>query len=453
MAANLSIRMMKNLPQILSVAIALAASLSLSPRAMAAVSDDDFNALKAEVEQMNQKMQGLEQTNQQDKQKIQDLQKQLETTQSVAADAQQKAESAQPPPPPPPNATHNFTLAGDAEVQFQRVTGQHDTFAQTDFAPVFLYRANDNILFEAGFDCILQNNVAPFPGGPTSGGSSTSINLSFAQLDYLYNDYVTVVAGEMLLPLGTYTERNAGWLNKIPDAPLARNFLPSTSPGVQLRGSVPIGESGQQFTYSIYGVNGPSSIDTSGNSLNSLSPTPPQANLDLTGNVGDTANPHDPSGGGRLGWFYVFKPHYDFELGISGQSGVWNNAATRGYTAAVADASLHIGSDFELKGEYISTWEGTDDIGTIRPSGWWVQGAYKLSGLGIEAPLINNVELVGRFDTANDALGTQTDRFTTGGIYYFTDTLLFEGDYEFLNSHGPIAMPSSDLVLQLSYGF
>jgi hypothetical protein len=389
----------------------------------------------------------LEQTNQQDKRKIQDLQKQLQETQSLAADAQQKAESAAQPPAPPPPATHNFTLAGDAEFQFQRTPGQHGTFVQADYAPLFLYRANDNILFEAGFDINLQN------GGLGTGGSSTSVNLTFAQLDYLYNDYVTLVAGQMLLPLGTYTERNAGWLNKIPDDPLARGLLPETSPGVQLRGSIPIGESGQQFTYSLYGVNGPSSVDGTGSTYNSLSTNPPQQNLDLADNVGDTSNPHDPSVGGRLGWFYVFKPHYDFELGISGQSGAWSNAGNRDYTAGVVDASLHIGSDFELKGEYISTWQGTDDMGTIRPSGWWVQGAYKLSGLGVEAPLINNVELVGRFDTANDAIGTQTDRFTTGGIYYFTDTLLLESDYEFLNSHGPNALPSNDLIVQLSYGF
>jgi hypothetical protein len=28
-----------------------------------------------------------------------------------------------------------------------------------------------------------------------------------------------------------------------------------------------------------------------------------------------------PSAGGRLGWFKPWKAHYDFELGLSGQSG------------------------------------------------------------------------------------------------------------------------------------
>ena len=39
------------------------------------------------------------------------------------------------------------------------------------------------------------------------------------------NDYMTFAGGELILPLGTYTERGAGWLNKIPDNPLAVDAL------------------------------------------------------------------------------------------------------------------------------------------------------------------------------------------------------------------------------------
>src|ERR1019366_5557473 len=88
---------------------------------------------------------------------------------------------------------------------------------------------------------------------------------SFAQLDYLFNDYVTFVGGYMLLPLGTYTERTAGWLNKIPDDPLPRGVLPDAGAGAQLRGGVPVGGSGDTLAYSAFGVNGPSSVDGSGN--------------------------------------------------------------------------------------------------------------------------------------------------------------------------------------------
>ena len=38
--------------------------------------------------------------------------------------------------------------------------------------------------------------------------------------------------------------------------------------------------------------------------------------------------------------------------------------------------------------------------------------------------------------------GRKTDRYTAGGVYYFSNTLLFEADYEWLRSHGPAALPS-----------
>ena len=112
---------------------------------------------------------------------------------------------------------HNFMMLGDAEFQYAKTAGQHGAFLLADFAPIFLYRGGDNILFEAGFDTTLAEQRR---AGHDS-GYTTSFDLSFAQLDYVMNDYMTLCAGDLLLPLGTYTERGAGWLNKIPDDPLA----------------------------------------------------------------------------------------------------------------------------------------------------------------------------------------------------------------------------------------
>jgi hypothetical protein len=47
-------------------------------------------------------------------------------------------------------------------------------------------------------------------------------------------------------------------------------------------------------------------------------------------------------------------------------------------------------SYFELKGEYINTWVETNDRGTLSPRGWWIQGGYKLVGLNLNLPFINN---------------------------------------------------------------
>ena len=434
-----------------AAAAGCALGVALPARVTAAVSDEDFNTLKSQVQQLNENVQGLQQQHARDQQTIEQLQQNLGATQLLATNAVEKADAAQvqatrPLANPANSATHHIMMGGDAEVQFGKAEGQRGSFVLADFAPIFLYRASDNILFEAGFDVTLQNGTTD---GMNNSGAGTAIDLSFAQLDYLFNDYVMLVAGYDLLPLGTYSERSAGWINKIPDSPLVRDLLPGAGVGVQLRGAVPVGQSGQSLTYAVYGVNGPSSVDGTGNA----------DQLDLGGNIGirsdgTQANLHEnPSGGGRLGWFIPFKPHYDLELGISGQSGQWDNAGRYLWSAGVLDASLHLGPYFETKGEYVGTWVQTADRGTLHPHGFWVQSSYKLAGFGLEFPVINDLEVVGRYDTMNDGLGTNTRRGTAGLVYYITNTLLVEGDYEFLHSTGPAALPANQLIFQLSYGF
>ena len=465
---------------IIAAAAACLTGLVLAPRASATISDEDFNALKSMVTNQDQRIGQLEkvheqdqQTHQQDQQTIQQLQQRLGETQMLATNAAGLATNAVQTADavalaqrtPLQNALHNFSMVGDAEIQFGQAKGQNSAFTLADFAPIFLYRANDNILFEAGFDVTLQNGSASgnnaVTGDPYThdAGSSTSVSLSFAQLDYLLNDYVTVVGGYMLVPLGTYSERAAGWLNKIPDDPLAVSFLPGAGAGVQLRGSVPVGVSGQQLTYAVYGVNGPSSVDGSANATTLDGGGNTLPNLDLGGNVGiqssgANANLNNkPSGGGRIGWFYPWKANYDLELGVSGQTGTW--AGNYLWSALVVDAAVHLSPYVEVKGEYINTWQQTDNAGNIRPSGWWVQGSYKLAGLNLDAPVVNDLELVERYDYADDALGSSSDRFTTGIVYYFTNTLLLEGDYEWYRNSGlnSAGLPSSQFIIQLSYGF
>lgn len=452
----------------LILVLAFMMSFELKVRAQG-VSEDEFKKLKELVIQQGRRLDDLEQAHErdqktieqnqkvheQDQQQIQSLQRQMQETQKTATDAQQKAETAsqiQPVAPVPPgaDASHNFTMVGDAEVQFGKVDGSHAAFALADFAPIFLYRAHDNILFEAGFDVLLQNSAAQTSAITThDSSSSTSVNLTFATLDYAFSDYSTFVGGLMLLPLGTYSERSAGWLNKIPDDPLPRDLLPGNGVGIQFRGALPVGSPGEALTYAVYGANGPSSSDGTAN----------HDQLDLAGNVGTRsdgrfANLHSsPSGGGRIGWFKPWKNHYDLELGVSGQTGNWDDADHHRWSAAVIDGALHLGSNIEIKGEYIHTWLETADAGTLHPHGWWVQGSYKLAGLDLDAPFLRNLELVGRYDTKRDSvMNIHTDRYTLGYVYYLSNTLLFEGDYEFRHSNDPDENHNL-FLFQLSYGF
>ena len=96
--------------------------------------------------------------------------------------------------------------------------------------------------------------------------------------------------------------------------------------------------------------------------------------------------------------------------------------------------------------------EQTADVGTIHPQGWWIQAAYKLAGLNLDLPYINNLELVGRYDTTRDGISINMDRYTVGYVYYFSNTLLFEGDYEFAHSNTPDQAHNA-LIFQVSYGF
>ena len=438
------------------LAACLLISLCAPLRTIAEVSDEDFAKLKAMVEDLNTQVQTLKATHQEDQATIHKLQQKMGRTEETAADAKQEATAATAAAtaaaqatPAPSNATHDFMVVGDAEVQFGQVIhpSQHAAFTLADFAPIFLFRTADNVLFETGFDVTLSNNA------PNGTGYATNIDLSFATLDYMYNDYLTAMLGQLLLPLGTYSERGAGWLNKFPDDPLPREILPENGVGIELRGAVPVGQDGQSLTYALFGVNGPSSVDTS-SSANQL---------DLFGNVGVQSNGvqgnlHEhPAGGGRIGWFYPWKPNYDVELGISGEFGPWDNAENSLWYAAVVDAAVHISPFVEIKGEYMNTWVQTSDMGTIQPRGWWIQGGYKLAGLDLELPFVNNLELVARYDTVKDGLlqgmGSGTDRISAGLVYYITNTLWFEGDYEWLHSYGPNTLPSQAYILQMSYGF
>ena len=439
-------------------------ALTLGCASALAVSDEDFQKMQQQMLQQSQQIQELQKAHQEDQQEIQQLKQQQGVTQKSATETQQKAEDAQKKAEEAkqtaasaeesakaatvtgPDALQNFTVVGDAETQFAKTEGQHSAFALADFAPIFLFRATDKVLFEAGFDVILQNGVNP--AGTHDSGSGNSVSLSFGTLDYLFNDYVTVVAGDMLLPLGTYSERGAGWLNKIPDDPLPRNVLPGSGVGLQLRGAMPIGDSGQAVTYAVYGVNGPSSSDGTADS----------GQLDLGGNIGltsggNTANLHGtPSAGGRVGWFFPWKAHSDVELGVSGQSGTWNDADNKSWSALVFDGALHLTQNIEVKGEYVNTWVESTDRGTFAPRGWWLQAGYKLAGLDLDFPMINSLELVARYDTTNDGLGTRIGRTTAGYVYYITNTLWFEGDYEWVNSSDP-SQANNNLIFQLSYGF
>jgi len=109
--------------------------------------------------------------------------------------------------------------------------------------------------------------------------------------------------------------------------------------------------------------------------------------LDLDGNVGDTPNWHaDPSAGGRIGWFYPWKAHYDLELGVSGQSALGTTRANGCGRPPWPTPRYTSSTYIEAKGEWIYTWVETDDNGTIAPRGWWAQVGLQIGRMQFGTP-------------------------------------------------------------------
>src|SRR5690242_6247056 len=100
---------------------AFGAAALVLPETAAAVTDEEFNALKALVAQQGREIEQLQKTHGQDQQELQRLKQQMAGTQPVPTNATPLAESTAPmqpvaAPPTTPERTHNFLMAGDAEV-------------------------------------------------------------------------------------------------------------------------------------------------------------------------------------------------------------------------------------------------------------------------------------------------------------------------------------------------
>jgi hypothetical protein len=172
-----------------------------------------------------------------------------------------------------------------------------------EFTPDFLLKLNDWIFLEAEVSAT------------QSGGSLGS----FAQADFFVNDWLTIIAGRFVAPIGWFNERlNNPWINKLPaDAPgsgplLWEQVLPPFSLlGIQATGAFYLGCTPIKMEYSAYVSNGlnftPGTSAAPAPSINEL------ANLE---NMENTLNiiTNEKAIGGRVGFWW---PEKGLEVGFS----------------------------------------------------------------------------------------------------------------------------------------
>jgi len=194
---------------------------------------------------------------------------------------------------------------GHTGLNFQNTEDEKESsYVGSAFAPIFLFKHSDRLMFEAELEFVLE-------------GNELEIGLEYADVMYVLNKNMTIRAGKFLLPFGTFMERlHPSWINRLPTTPLGYGhdgIAPSSGIGVELRGAFDLG--GPTLNYSLYSTNGPR--------LKDGSDEPEEAGMLKFQNFEDNNN--GKAFGGRLGLL----PFADSstEIGFSAYS--TNNAGNR----------------------------------------------------------------------------------------------------------------------------
>jgi hypothetical protein len=368
--------------------------------------------------------------------------------QAVADMHKNVAPEAAPPavePEGPSLGTTKFYLGGWAEGMFEARNGRVSTFSAS-FNPIFLWELTPKLLFESRLE------IEPSGGG-------TNVNLVYAQLSYLLNDYMTLGVGEFFSPSNVFVERfEPQWINKLPDRPLAvyHGILPNISVGAEVRGGFPIGPT--RANYAFYISNGPS--------LNSFDPRT-AGTLDFNSY---TDNNDDKAVGGRVGFLPVpgVEVGYGFETAKPGFQGT----AFAHVRSLVQSVDLDITRDSDLLKGRINlfaqyAWSKVDDavydpdgsLGfgplsfTSKRDGGYALVAYRPTK--VDGDFVRNLEMIFRWDhlsRAPSGLGApEEDRWTLGLDYWLSPSTVVKAAYEWDNPEGE--RNRNALLLQAAMGF
>jgi hypothetical protein len=242
-------------------------------------------------------------------------------------------------------------LTGSAGYFTSVTAGQTELNAQIN--PVLLLPLGDHWLVEsrAEFEGAFAR---PDGGGPY--GGMVSKNLDYAQVDYIASPYVTVTMGRFLTPFGIFNERLYPiWIRSLQQDPLTFPIATGSSDGAMLRGG---------FSVS------------------------PKANLNYAAYVSAFSNGHsnlesDRNVGGRIG---VFLPGPRFEVGASWQK-LLQDTRSNAFGFHFAWQPLRI--PLNMHGEYARSNQG---------SGYWVDGAYRLSQVRYWQKAMRRLEVAGRVE-------------------------------------------------------
>ncbi len=400
--------------KLLACAIALAFPLN-------AAADAGYDALKSQVEVLQKQLQAVQETLKQyeaqsaTKQEVEKLKQDVATVSTEAAEWK--------------NTDSIVHLAGYGDATYSDIDGSNAAFSGARFNPIFHYQYKDILLLESELEIELGED-----GG-------TEVALEYLTIDYLFNDYVTVLGGKFLNPLGQFRQNfHPSWINKLPTAPPGFGHdqaAPNAETGLQARGGFPIGNNSMFANYAVYVGNGPI-LEIEGDEIEEIN----------TG--GRTSNDDDKFVfGGRIG----FLPIPMLEIGFSGATGKVAGESepeiTRDYDVYGVDFAFNR-NKLRLRGEYIMQDVGVNMSSAAPESAswdaWYTQVSYRFLPTAFEG-----VVRYSDFDSPHSS--EDQKQWALGINYLFAPNAMAKFAYNFNDGEDGSVTDNDGFQLQLSYGF
>lgn len=348
--------------------------------------------------------------------------------------------------------------------------GGNGTFGML-FVPIFHYQLSDRLHLTGEVEFDLR-------------GSEAGVEVEYAQIDFLVNDYLTVTGGKFLLPFNAFSERfHPAWINKLPSLPpiygshgSGGGIVPILSDlGLQFRGGfrlpkIPkiLGDQAPRFNYALYVVNGPriepeaeaderfeglaefleddGVIASAEDLLEALEIGHGEGTeVEFGENFSD--NNKNKALGARLGLLPIPR----LEVGGSFMWGRFDEANDLDVRMYGFDGSYKIGP-FDLLAEYIKLEFDRESGGTEKIDGFYTQGALGLrDALAIvdmpAGTILDQTELVLRYGRVDSEL--DYGEITPGIVYRIRPSVPLKLAYSFRTGD----RKDDELRLQLAFGF
>lgn len=332
-------------------------------------------------------------------------------------------------------------LSGFADVNFVDTDGGDGEFTVGNFAPIFHYRYQDKLMLEGELEIEVNEE------------GETEVAMEYLTVDAFLNDYVALVAGKFLSPIGQFRQNlHPSWINKLASAPPGFGHdgaAPVSDVGVQLRGGFPLG--GNRTNYALFVSNGPiikAEFEDGEFELDGV---------EAEGTSSDTDG--EKVYGGRFG----ILPARHLEIGFSlatgkatvgdienGDSALLSGEGARDYDVIGADFAYQY-NDFQFRGEYVETEVGGTALGVAASEGaiwetWYTQASYRQGQSKFEY-----VTRYSDFDSPHSS--RDQTQIAVGLNYLFTNSALLKVTYEFNDGLAGADADEDRLLVQLTYGF